>query len=303
MTPLDPVTPQTISAALERAMGLAILPDRIALEWRDWRWMAHLPRDLIAWIPIDPSGAEQLGREGKLLRLLESRVSFGLPSMKHCEPRIQVRRRIPGIQVGGDGRERAFAALPQGARLADDLGRALGSLHSAVTPAETSSLRLTQRGILPGARALRDRLDGKLLDQTIEDVFVRLLALYDQLEIPDDDIALIHGDLWGGNLAVDAESGALNGIFDFDNAGIGDRHLDLMYVHSFGEVFRERVFAAYAATSGFELSVQRTALYHAISAVAALADAHDKGEGIAECTRWVADVCHGPVGRLALGPA
>jgi aminoglycoside phosphotransferase len=302
---IDPVTPQTISSALERSAGLAIPPDLITLERRKWRWIAYLPGELIAWIPVDLAGAERLGREGQLLRFLEGRVSFGLPSVRYVDPdlRLQVRRKIPGFQVGGEGAgAREFGALPQGLRLAGDLGRALGELHLAVPPAQAQELGYGSRRFLPDADELHGRLASKISDQPIAMMFDRLLDIYKRFEPPSRNLVLIHGDVWGGNFAVNPVSGALNGLFDFDDACVADRHLDFMYAHSFGEKFRKASFAAYASTTGIELSGQRTAMYYALSAFAALSDTRNKSEVVEDrIKKWVANVCLGPTAELALG--
>jgi aminoglycoside phosphotransferase len=305
MTLIDLVTPQTISSALERSAGLVISPDLITLEQRKWRWIAYLPGDLIAWIPVDLAGAERLGREGRLLQFLEGRVSFGLPSVHYVDPdlRLQVRRKIPGVQVGGEGAgAREFGALPQGLRLAGDLGRALGELHLAVPPAQAQELGYGSRRFLPDAYELHGRLASKISGQPIATTFDRLLEIYKRFEPPSRDLVLLHGDIWGGNLAVNPLSGALNSLFDFVDACVADRHLDFIYAHSFGEKFRKGSFAAYASTTGIELSGQRTAMYYALSAFAALSDTRNKSEALEErIKKWVANVCRGPIAELALG--
>lgn len=302
-----PITPESVSRVLSDLAGMAVPPELIELERRAWRWIAHLPGDLIAWVPADIGGAERLAREGRLLQFLAGKVSFGLPSVYYFDPdlRLQVRRKIPGAQLGGGGKEPDFGALSQGLRLGDHLGRALGEFHRAVSPAEATKLGFEARNLLPEADELHSRLKGKLPDRQIAGTFERLLDAYRACKPPSHDIVLIHGDVWGGNMAVDLDSGALNGLFDFDDACIADRHFDFMYAHSFGEGFRERAFTAYAQAAGAKLSARRTALYHAVSAFAALADTRNKGQTymLAERKMWVESVCRGPVSELALSVA
>jgi aminoglycoside phosphotransferase (APT) family kinase protein len=289
---------------LRQHLGIEVEPDTIKLEYRGWRWMATMP-GFLAFIADNPEHVARLSREGRLLRTLAARMHCHVPRIHlvHPDLALQVRAMIPGTQLGGDGRERAFAELPQGIRLADELGRTLAELHGAITLAEAAAIGF-DAGECAGAGAddLEARLKPRLSDPEIAATFARVLERYREIIVDPADVVLIHGDVWGGNLAVDCETGALNGIFDFDDARIGDRHIDLMYIHSFGELFTERLFAIYAERSNRPISRQRTALYHAMAAFAALADMESEGdEGLMEQRRrWVAAVCHGPIARAAL---
>jgi aminoglycoside phosphotransferase (APT) family kinase protein len=44
------------------------------------------------------------------------------------------------------------------------------------------------------------------------------------------DRALVHGDLGLHNLALDPETDAVNGVFDYDGAAWADRHHDFRYL-------------------------------------------------------------------------
>jgi aminoglycoside phosphotransferase len=290
---------------LHEHAGLTLAPKAIVLERRSWRWFAALPDDRILFITDTPDGAARLEREGKLLTLLAERVSFGLPQLHPIDPvlGLQLRSSVPGAQLSGSGRERAFAAQPQGTRLAEELGHALAELHIAFTTAEAQVLGFDSAApLLPPPDALAAKMDARLTDPQIAAAFDGLLRRYRTIVADPEDLVLAHGDIWGGNLAVDIETGALNGLFDFADAGLADRHLDLMYIHSFGIAFAERLFRTYEAKTGNTVSQRRTALYHAISAFAALADMADKGEGhlLEQRRRWVAEVCTGPIARMAL---
>ena len=298
-----PVTPETISAALRSRAGLIIPPSEIRLEQRHRRWIARLRDNGLILAADNASAAARLAREGKLLRLLGSRVSFGLPSIQYDGPGLQVRILIPGAQVGGEGRERDFAAHPQAMRLANDLGAALAQLHRSLSREEAEAFGLANIETLPTADALRARLGGKLPDSLTANAFSRLLELYSAYQPRDDDVVLCHGDLWGGNMAVDLDTGALKGLFDLDDAGLGDRHVDFMYFHSFGDAFTRRALAAYSPEAGQSASWEQVAIYHAVAAFGALADIRGKGEDhlLQRRRDWVRDVCHGPIGTTLLG--
>lgn len=302
MEPVGPVTPETVSAALRSHAGLNIPPSDIRLEQRHGRWIARLPGNGLALVADNVSAAARLAREAKLLRLLGSRVSFGLPSVQYDGPNLQVRTLVPGAQVGGEGRERDFAARSQAMRLANDLGGALGQLHRALTREEAEAFGPANIDMLPTSDALRARLEGKLPEPVAATAFSRLLELYGAYRLRADDVVLVHGDLWGGNMAVDPDTGALKGLFDLDDAGLADRHVDFMYFHSFGDAFTRRTLAAYSAEAGQSASWEQVAIYP-VAAFAALADIRGKGEGhlLQRRLDWVRDVCHGPIGTTLLG--
>jgi aminoglycoside phosphotransferase (APT) family kinase protein len=303
MEQYESVTPETVSAALRSRTGLNISPSKVRLEQRHGRWIVRLPDNGLALVADTPSAAARLAREAKLLRLLGPRVSFGLPSIQYDGPGLQVRTLVPGAQVGGEGRERDFAAGPQAMRLASDLGNALAQLHGALTRKEAEEFGPANIDTLRTADALRARLEGKFSEPITANTFDRLLDLYRAYEPREDDLVLAHGDLWGGNMAVDPDSGALKGLFDLDDAGLADRHVDFMYFHSFGDAFARRALASYAANSGQSASWEQVAIYHAVAAFAALADIRGKGENhlLQRRLDWVRNVCHGPVGKTLLG--
>lgn len=265
--------------------------------------MTRLPGNRLALVADKPAAAARLAREAKLLRLLGSRVSFGLPSIEHDGPGLQVRMLVPGAQIGGEGRERAFAALPQATRLAHDLGSALAQLHRALTGEEAKQLGPANVDTLPTSDILRERLEGRLSDPTTARAFDRLLDRYTAYQPHEDDIVFVHGDLWAGNMAVDPETGALNGLFDLDDSGLADRHVDFMYFHSFGDAFTRRALAVYAAEGGPSARWEQVAIYHAVAAFGALADIRGKGEDhmLQRRRDWVRDVCRGPIGMALLG--
>jgi aminoglycoside phosphotransferase (APT) family kinase protein len=298
----DPVTSVTVSSALWTLAGLKVPPGELRLERRHERWIARLPNDGMVFVADHPAAAARLAREGKLLQLLRSRVSFGLPRIQYAGSNLQVRMLVSGSQVGGGG-ERAFAAWPQATRLAEDLGRALSELHSALAKEEAEEYGPAYIDALPEYAVLRARLEGKLPDPVTVNAFDRLSDLYNAYQPADHDIVLAHADLWGGNMAVDLETGALRGLFDFDDAGLADRHVDFMYFHSFGDDFARRALSAYTAKSGRDASWERVATYHAVAAFAALADIRGKGEDhlLQRRLDWVRDVCHGPIGKTLLG--
>jgi aminoglycoside 2''-phosphotransferase len=58
-----------------------------------------------------------------------------------------------------------------------------------------------------------------------------------------------HGDLGGGNILYDAESGALTGVIDFASAGPGDPAIDLAALSTLGARLLEHLVAAWPAAA------------------------------------------------------
>ena len=143
------------------------------------------------------------------------------------------------------------------AETAEDLGRALAGLHSTpVTgfgaeqdgfigrlpmpnkPADTWAEFYAVRRLLPYLKAARDRgaIDVEGAD-AIEQVVGKLPGL-----IPEESPALLHGDLWNGNVLWDRTGDAW--LID-PAAYAGHREVDLAMLALFGLPHLERVMAAY----------------------------------------------------------
>jgi aminoglycoside phosphotransferase (APT) family kinase protein len=271
-------------------------------EFRYWRWLAPLPKGRMAFFADHPEAVERLSRERALLDLLGRRLSFAVPTIEYASPdgRLQVRRMVEGVtSFGGNARERAFAVSPAGRRFARELGSALAELHSGVTLVEAEALGVPARGPFPPAVDLRRRLSDRLPEPALKPVLDAVLDGYAAMD-EEAGRVLTHGDPWAGNLAIDAGTGRLIGMFDFADAALDDRHADFRYLHSFGERYAERVLDAYAATSGVRPSIRRAALYHMLAAFEALSEAAATGdpEKVAYRLGWVRDALARAPGRL-----
>jgi fructosamine-3-kinase len=190
--------------------------------------------------------------------------------------------RVPevlGHGGGGDGGS-PFLLLEwveSGARSRDfdeRLGARLASLHRAGAPGfgldhdnfiallpqsnrsePTWAEFYRNRRLLP----LLERARGRgLTDVSLDGSFDRLLPRLEQLVGPPEPVARLHGDLWGGNLQVDAAGQPV--LIDPAVYG-GHREVDLAMMRLFGG-FGPRVFDAYAASYPLEPGHrERVALY------------------------------------------
>ncbi len=296
------VTEDWLARELGDNFAIDVAPSDIQLSFRWWRWIAHLPDDLMVLVADSEEATQRLGRERRVLGRLAERLSVQVPPIIFFsdDDAIQVRRKIAGMQVGG-GPEPEIGASALGVRLADDLGRTFAEIHTAFSEGERRELGLKRVNILPSADALADMLAGRLDDPRVRDGLDLTLSHYRDVAVPDHDLVVVHGDPWAGNFAVDETTGALNAIFDFEDVGIDDRNMDLRYFSSFGSDFEKRALARYARTAKAEPSPHRILLYHIVSAFEALGHAFEEQDEsrIAMRWGWVNHVLNGPIHRLA----
>lgn len=299
----SPVGPETLALAL-RDGGFAP-PEGIDLEWRTWRWVGQVAEDLIAFIPPSEEAGRRLSIEADLLDLVGKRVRLQLPRVlyRHPDTGIQVRRKVPGIQIP-QGEEPLYGITAQGLTLAKELGEAIADLHSCITLEEGLAIGLSS---VEPHRFSPDEivaLQAESAEAAQVEPLQQLLTIHRNEPPSKSDVVVVHGDIWRGNMAIDLKSGGLIGFFDFDDCGLADRHFDLRYAHSFGEDFAARCFTAYSVKSGATVSARRTAMYHAISAFEALHEAilGEDAENMRRRRAWVDQVCTGPIGQhLSLG--
>jgi aminoglycoside phosphotransferase (APT) family kinase protein len=78
---------------------------------------------------------------------------------------------------------------------------------------------------------------------------------------------LAHRDVHAHNLAVDQDSGALVGLFDFEEAAVAHRAEDFKYLPSFGPTFTEVAVDAYAGAGGCPPSTEQVGRFHFLAAL------------------------------------
>ncbi|TQL66705.1 fructosamine-3-kinase [Nocardioides albertanoniae] len=190
-----------------------------------------------------PARDDFVAAEVRGLRWLEESGSVNVPEVLAAETDCLVLRWIE------PGRPNAESA--------EDLGRALAGLHRTQVadfgaekdgfigrlpmpnkPADTWVEFYAVRRLLPYLRAARDR--GAIDEEgaaSVEQVVGKLPAL-----IPEEPPALLHGDLWNGNVLWDRNSQAW--LID-PAAYAGHREVDLAMLALFGLPHLERMMAAY----------------------------------------------------------
>jgi aminoglycoside phosphotransferase (APT) family kinase protein len=290
------LTPGSACRALREA-GLACSPEELRIAAREERWAASLPDGRIAWFPASAAGGRRLAVERRVLRLLADRCSFRVPRiLVVSDSGFDVRRMVPGrCDPWG-----LFRRCRSDSGLAQRIGRSIGSIlaeqHTKIGAADVEGW-LSQHVAWPEAAAwIRERLPRVLDDKALVGVLGNVIDRYEAVRVDARDRALVHGDVGLHNLAVDPQTDAVNGLFDYDSAAWADRHHDFRYL--LFDVDREDMLDAalevYEPAAGRDLDRARIRLYNAACAISYLAfrsgippDQKSCGRTLAEDLQWV----------------
>lgn len=253
----------------------------LQVAWRDWRWLIEPEAaDVIAFLSPDEAGWHRLRREAALLvRLAPTGVPAPDLIAENRALRLQIRTRVSGL-VGREVERLCFGSRPlpdpaaryrpdcpltsQGRRLAAELGSAVALMHRAVPVVEARRLGF-------GDRESEDweRVTAVLRVHAPDPDLLSALGHLRRWEacLPRE-VVLSHGDVHLFNVGVDASTGALMGVFDFDAACIAHPYEDLKFVFSSGYQFAARALRAYGETASREISLPLLKRFHLRAALA-----------------------------------
>jgi Phosphotransferase enzyme family len=290
------LTPETATASLCGA-GIGCAVEDVQVIARDERWAVLIGGDRIAWFPASELGGTRLSIERRVLSLIAERCSFQAPRLLFVSPRgFDVRQMVPG-QCDPWG---LFHRCKADSRLTQKIGRAIGAIlaeqHTRIVEADVAGWLPQRTGWPLASDWVRERLPLVLDDDGFIHAMEEVIERYEAVPIRADDRVLIHGDVGLHNLALDAESDTVNGIFDYDSAAWTDRHHDFRYL--LFDVGREDMLEAalgvYEPATGRPIDRNRVRLYNAACAISFLAfrvgtPAEEKscGRTLAEDVRWV----------------
>jgi Ser/Thr protein kinase RdoA (MazF antagonist) len=260
-------------------LGVDVAPMQIRIEAREERWVARLPDNRLAWFAASPEGVRRLTAERRVLQLLAQRCSFAVPRVLLESPsgEIDVRTLVPGIaepwRLYDDVRDDPQLA----ARIGAALGVVLAQQHMRIVEHDVGDW-LQRRPRWPATRAwVSERLPRVIDDlETIADAD-GIMAAYERVAVAESDRVLVHSDLGLHNLAIDARTRELTGVFDYDDAAWADRHHDFRYLVLDVEhdALLDAAIASYESLVGRKLQRARVLLYNAACAITFLADRVD----------------------------
>ncbi len=290
------LTPETATALL-RAAGVPCFAEDVQVIACDERWAVPIGGDRIAWFPASELGSTRLAIERRVLSLIAERCSFQAPRLLFVSAGgFDVRQMVPGRYDPWG----VFHRCQVDSRLAQKIGRAIGAIlveqHTRIGEADVAGWLPQRTGWPLASDWIRERLPLVLDDDGFIHAMEEVIERYDAVPIRADDRVLIHGDVGLHNLALDAESDTVNGIFDYDSAAWTDRHHDFRYLlFDVGpEDMLEAALGVYEPATGRPIDRNRVRLYNAACAISFLAfragaRAEEKscGRTLAEDVRWV----------------
>jgi aminoglycoside phosphotransferase (APT) family kinase protein len=278
---------------------------RAVPEWRWWRWVVHLGDD-VALVADDGDGWARLEREAALLERLQRGGRLGVPRVivRDQAAGVQLRRKVPGLNgfaieelvFGRPGKltgpERYAGELvitPQGERLAADLGRAILEVQRAMGADEARALGFPDTPYLSVLDQVSEHLGRRPALARLAEALPELRRWFAAL--PADPVVALR-DLQMHNVAVDSATGALLGLFDFDDAGVAHRLEDFKYLPSFGRRFTDLALSAYRDAGGPSLDVADVWRFHALSALEHFLFVPEGTERWREIVAWSAESLH-----------
>lgn len=146
--------------------------------------------------------------------------------------------------------------------------------------------------VVRGAEALPER-----------DAALAIVAAHTAQVVAPGDRTFLHGDLGSHNVVVD-DRGRIAGLFDLEEAAVGDRHHELRWLPSYGERIERRTLEAYCRESGAAVDETRLRRAHALAALEqygwglrAPQEHHRTGRTLEQTRAWAREV----VARAAQG--
>jgi aminoglycoside phosphotransferase (APT) family kinase protein len=262
----------------------------VRAEARDARVVVEFPAHIV-WIAQGAAAAARLRLEDFVLRTLQGRLPVAIPQPLLASEGMNLRTRVSG-RSGLEFHRTAMSDPALGAAYAVELGTLAAAIHRALSASECQALAVAG---LPSRLAID--LDDVLraastLGRARARLTFALVAAHEAQAVVPADSAFLHGDLGSHNLVFDDE-GRISGLFDFDEASLGDRHYEFRWLPSFGEDFMARALARYREKTDATIEVERVRRAHALAAMAQLGwglrapDQHHRtGRTLAHTRTW-----------------
>jgi aminoglycoside phosphotransferase (APT) family kinase protein len=272
--PLQTPDPIFVSAALAAA-GFHHQSSLLKMEQHEEKWLVRLPGQRLAWFAASRRGLEQLDVERRVLRLLEARCSFAAPRLLFTsgDGEFDIRTMVVGTVDPLAGCHLVRGGAEHAVRIGAAIGAILAEQHSNIKVSDVSPW-LPRRPSWPERREwVSERLPLVVDDARAIARAMEVMDLYEHVPVEEADRALVHADVGFHNLAIDPESHAVNGIFDYEGAAWADRHHDFRYLVFAVERYDlfEAASSTYEAVVGRPIHRDRVLLYNAACAITFLA--------------------------------
>ena len=224
---------------------------------RSDRCVAEVNDHYILKFPLCEEALQGMLHEWYVVNTLHGHMSVSVPAPVFIAQsgRCFAYRKIPGV-VLTDNYYRTLS-IRQRQDFAASIACFLSELHETFPVSEAA---------IAGLRFPDDPLSAKQLRQRFLPLLhehEQILSLYEEIEQACGVPVVLHGDLHGWNIVLHPTSNQLAGIFDFNGACIGDRHLDFRYFFCLDPSLHNAIMAQYQQLSGSVLSTPRSVLYGA----------------------------------------
>ena len=229
----------------------------------------------------------RLRREATLLGFLKPRITMPLPHMTLWDGPVPFSQHL---KIAGESLEsEAYALLDEGPRNA--LAMRMAQLYAELHALPLSRMQqLGAVGVDPwmAPDAILEGAEAKL-QRGYKGFLARTVAAYRKLTISGDELVFGYFDGHGWNMAFDHQTGMLNGVFDFADAGFGARHRDLCYSNWISADLTLRIIARYEQLTGRKVDTDLVMLYTSALRLAELAEGFLPEErAIGNVIAWVA---------------
>lgn len=187
-------------------------------------------------------GVSNLTIEARMLGDLGRLSALPVPTVWHAEPRLIVMERLPGSTGADESAQRHLAELLadlhgiEGPSFGYERSTLIGPLEQPNEPDVSWARFFARQRIIQFAQLARSR--GSLTSDGLDTAFRLADAIEakpDRFTAPGERPALIHGDLWSGNIL--SKSGQVTGLID-PATYFADREIELAFMGLFGCVGR-----------------------------------------------------------------
>ena len=217
-------------------------------------YRAELADGSVVVAKVDREGEAHLEREAFMLRYLREKSGLPVPEVYHGSEALLLMQFIEGSSSFSDGAERHAAELLAALHSIEVNGYGferdtlIGSLNQPNPPSESWIEFFGEQRLMYLARVAHDA--GRLPTKDLERVEKLVGKLEDLIGEPNPP-ALIHGDVWSGNVLA---KGARISAFLDPAIYHADPEIELAFINmfnSFGEPFFERYAEVWGIKDGF----------------------------------------------------